>query len=107
MTSKRVGVVMGGSSGEREVSLRSGQAVLSALQSRGYDAVPVVLGPTVELQAIPERDLARAVDLRILRQQVRLRPRRLDERPRVPTRRKNSTPRHQGTKIRTCAAVPA
>ena len=42
---QRVGVVMGGVSGEREVSLRSGQAVLQALRERGVDAVPLVLGP--------------------------------------------------------------
>lgn len=42
---QRVGVVMGGASGEREVSLRSGQAVMLALRERGYDAVPLVLGP--------------------------------------------------------------
>ena len=47
-TKRRVGVVMGGASGEREVSLRSGQAVLGALSERGWDAVPVVLGPGVD-----------------------------------------------------------
>ena len=35
----RVAVFMGGNSAEREVSLKSGQAVLSALQSAGVDAV--------------------------------------------------------------------
>ena len=35
----RVAVFMGGDSAEREVSLKSGQAVLSALQSAGVDAV--------------------------------------------------------------------
>ncbi len=35
----RVAVFMGGDSAEREVSLKSGQAVLSALQSAGIDAV--------------------------------------------------------------------
>ncbi|RYE86973.1 MAG: D-alanine--D-alanine ligase [Myxococcales bacterium] len=47
-TKRRVGVVMGGASGEREVSMRSGQAVLEALRERGWDAVPVVLGPGVD-----------------------------------------------------------
>ena len=32
---KRVGVIMGGTSGEREVSLRSGAAVAGALLARG------------------------------------------------------------------------
>lgn len=39
----RVGVLMGGVSAEREVSLRSGQAVLKALQGAGVDAVAVDL----------------------------------------------------------------
>jgi D-alanine-D-alanine ligase len=41
---RRVGVVMGGSSGEREVSLRSGAAVAEALEARGYDVVRITLG---------------------------------------------------------------
>lgn len=41
--SRRVGVIMGGSSGEREVSLRSGAAVASALEARGHDVVRVEL----------------------------------------------------------------
>jgi len=39
----RVGVLMGGSSSEREISLRSGRAVLKALHSAGVDAVAVDL----------------------------------------------------------------
>ena len=34
----RVAVVMGGSSGEREISIRSGSEVLRALQTLGYEA---------------------------------------------------------------------
>ncbi|MCK6591466.1 MAG: D-alanine--D-alanine ligase, partial [Polyangiaceae bacterium] len=41
---RRVGVIMGGSSGEREVSLRSGAAVAEALEGRGYDVVRILLG---------------------------------------------------------------
>jgi len=41
----RVAVLMGGRSGEREISLRSGQAVFEALQRLGVDAVPVDVGP--------------------------------------------------------------
>jgi len=44
MNSRRVGVVMGGASAEREVSLSSGQAVVRALSEAGHDVVPVVLG---------------------------------------------------------------
>jgi D-alanine-D-alanine ligase len=39
--SERIGVLMGGPSSEREVSLESGRNVLAALQSRGHDAVGV------------------------------------------------------------------
>src|SRR4051812_12030628 len=39
----RVGVIMGGSSGEREVSLRSGAAVARALEARGHDVVRLTL----------------------------------------------------------------
>lgn len=39
----RVGVLMGGRSSEREISLRSGEAVLKALKSAGVDAISVDL----------------------------------------------------------------
>src|SRR4051794_23148823 len=52
---RRVGVVMGGSSGEREVSLRSGAAVADALSQRGHDVVRVVLGDG------PDADFAQTV----------------------------------------------
>lgn len=38
---KRIGVLMGGKSGEREVSLRSGAGVLESLRKQGYDAVGI------------------------------------------------------------------
>jgi len=41
--SGRVGVLMGGVSAEREISLRSGNAVLKALKERGIDAVGIDL----------------------------------------------------------------
>ncbi|MBM3472207.1 MAG: D-alanine--D-alanine ligase [Armatimonadetes bacterium] len=41
LRNKRVAVLLGGRSGEREVSLRSGAGVLAALAARGYDAVGV------------------------------------------------------------------
>jgi len=44
MKATRVGVVMGGSSAEREISLRSGTAVVTALGGLGYDVTPIVLG---------------------------------------------------------------
>jgi D-alanine-D-alanine ligase len=39
--SKRIGVVMGGLSAEREVSLNTGLGVLAALQEKGHDAVGI------------------------------------------------------------------
>ncbi|AJE02376.1 D-alanine--D-alanine ligase [Geobacter pickeringii] len=41
LKTKKIGVLMGGLSAEREVSLASGAAVLQALRVRGYDAVAV------------------------------------------------------------------
>lgn len=38
---KRIGVLMGGMSEEREISFKSGRAVLAALLSRGYNAVEI------------------------------------------------------------------
>src|SRR5258708_17021662 len=43
MDKARVGVIMGGTSGEREVSLRSGAAVANARVARGHDVVRIVL----------------------------------------------------------------
>lgn len=40
---KRVAVLMGGPSSERDVSIRSGTAVTAGLREAGYDAKPVVL----------------------------------------------------------------
>ena len=40
----RVGVLMGGVSSEREISLRSGRAVLEALRRKGVDAIPLEVG---------------------------------------------------------------
>jgi len=37
LTDKKIGVLMGGTSAEREVSLRSGQAVFNALKNLGYN----------------------------------------------------------------------
>ena len=41
MQSPKIGVLLGGLSSEREVSLRSGEAVLAALTARGHRAVPI------------------------------------------------------------------
>ena len=50
---KRVAVIMGGTSNEREVSLRSGAAVVEGLEAAGYDARPVVLERD-QLEGLPE-----------------------------------------------------
>jgi D-alanine-D-alanine ligase len=42
---KRVGVLMGGLSAEREVSLRTGAGVADALESLGHDVVRLAFGP--------------------------------------------------------------
>lgn len=53
MNRKRVGVVMGGASAERDVSMSSGRAVAEALLEAGHDVVPVLLGEGIDpLQAL-------------------------------------------------------
>ena len=46
---KKIGVLLGGMSAEREVSLKSGEAVLQALQAQGYHAVSIDVGGDVGL----------------------------------------------------------
>jgi len=45
MIKRRVGVLMGGLSAEREVSLRTGEGVARALDGRGHDVVRIAFGP--------------------------------------------------------------
>lgn len=45
VTDRRVGVLMGGTSSEREVSLNSGKAIFTVLEKAGYDVQPVDVGP--------------------------------------------------------------
>lgn len=47
---RRIAVLMGGQSGEREVSLRSGAGVLGSLVRQGFDAVEVDPGPNLIAQ---------------------------------------------------------
>jgi D-alanine-D-alanine ligase len=44
VTEKKIAVLMGGLSSERDVSLASGSAILKALRDRGYDAVGIDVG---------------------------------------------------------------
>lgn len=46
---KKVAVLLGGMSSEREVSLETGEAVIGALEDLGYDAVKVNVGPDLPL----------------------------------------------------------
>jgi len=45
LTEKKIGVLMGGQSAEREVSLRSGNAIYNALNGLGYHTVAIDAGP--------------------------------------------------------------
>lgn len=54
MKNKKVGVLMGGTSGEREVSLNSGKAVLEALMSKGYKAVAIDVGDDIVKRLLEE-----------------------------------------------------
>jgi D-alanine-D-alanine ligase len=47
--SRKVGVLLGGLSSEREVSLRTGEAVLAALRERGHDAIPIYVDHDVDV----------------------------------------------------------
>jgi D-alanine-D-alanine ligase len=49
---KRVGILMGGLSSEREVSLNTGKNVLRAVQSKGYDAVGLDWTPDQDLTTL-------------------------------------------------------
>lgn len=49
-TNKKIGVLLGGLSSEREVSLSSGNAVLKALKETGYNAVAIDVGRDVAEQ---------------------------------------------------------
>ncbi|HKY37542.1 MAG TPA: D-alanine--D-alanine ligase [Polyangiaceae bacterium] len=45
MSYRKVGVIMGGTSSERQVSLASGEAVAEALEEQGFETRSIVLGP--------------------------------------------------------------
>ncbi len=47
LTRARIGILMGGQSAERDVSLRTGDAVHRALLRRGYDAITIDVGPSL------------------------------------------------------------
>ena len=45
----KIGVLLGGVSSEREVSLRTGEAVLTALRERGHDVIPIYVDGDVDV----------------------------------------------------------
>ena len=49
MRTKRIGVLCGGLSAEREVSLRTGEAICATLVDRGYDAVRIYVDRDLDL----------------------------------------------------------
>ncbi len=55
MQSRKVGVLLGGLSSEREVSLRTGAAVLAALRERGHDVLPIYVDRDVDVALRQER----------------------------------------------------
>ena len=44
MKNRRVGVLMGGTGGEREISLKTGEGVARALEARGHEVARVIMG---------------------------------------------------------------
>jgi len=52
----KIAVFMGGTSSEKEISLRSGETVLESLQRQGYDAYGVVLDENNQVTAFLEND---------------------------------------------------
>ena len=49
MKSRKIGVLLGGLSAERDISVRSGEAILATLQERGYDACPIFVDRDIDL----------------------------------------------------------
>jgi D-alanine-D-alanine ligase len=54
ITNKTIGVLMGGTSAERDVSLRSGLAISGALRSHGYVVKDIDVGPDVARKLLDE-----------------------------------------------------
>src|SRR5690606_14980194 len=48
MKNQRIGVLLGGSSAEREVSLRSGEAMYGALAARGYNVTKIYVDADID-----------------------------------------------------------
>lgn len=48
MKNKRIGILMGGMSSEKEISLKTGEAVFEALKSRGHDVVKIFVDRDID-----------------------------------------------------------
>lgn len=57
MKNKKIAVVMGGPSAEREVSLNTGKAILAALQEKGYNAVGMDLNPRSFVEQLQKQQI--------------------------------------------------
>lgn len=57
MMKRRVGILMGGTSGERDISLSTGEGVANALESRGHDVARVILGTEPVDKALRTADI--------------------------------------------------
>ncbi len=55
MQTRKIGVLLGGLSSEREVSLRTGEAVLAALLERGHDAIPIYVDRDIDVALRQEK----------------------------------------------------
>lgn len=55
MQFRRIGVLLGGLSSERDVSIKTGEAVLAALRERGHDAIPIYVDRDVDVALRQER----------------------------------------------------
>lgn len=65
MKTKRVGVLMGGPSSEREISMKSGKAVCKALEAKKINCVPVELMPGPNVNGYKESVAAKLALLNI------------------------------------------
>ena len=52
----KIAVFMGGTSSEKEISLKSGEAVLESLKKQGYDAYGVILDEKNQVSAFVDND---------------------------------------------------
>lgn len=57
MQRKKIGVVMGGPSAEREVSLNTGKAIVAALQEKNYNVVGIDLDPSRFVAQLRENEI--------------------------------------------------